>query len=339
MLERPYISIIIPVYNCAKFLRSCLESIKCQTVNFEVILIDDGSTDSSIFICDEYSQKDNRFVCVHTKNHGPAYARNVGLSKAKGEWVTFIDSDDYIEQGYLEIPLHYPDSDLIFASFRDVYSDGSSKANQWGDTSEYFSDAADIQMLKLQCFDIYSRKPYRKLGYTCGKFLKNNILIKNNIIFPDGLYYYEDATFAYRYFNYINNIAFVGPEEPRYCYRENETSISNNFNIKLFERKIESLTFVHSTIYNQKEASSFFRFYLDQLSFLSKAIYGLQICVLSKWNMIEALYKLSPIIKMINSQERHNIMQEIFPSWVHPSQRKSYMLIKSRLIFLLALKK
>ena len=97
------ISIIIPVYNAENYLSQCLNSIMVQTyVDYEVLLVDDGSTDHSGEICDGYSQKDNRFKYEHIENHGAAYARNVALNKAKGEYFTFVDSDDYIEPEYLE---------------------------------------------------------------------------------------------------------------------------------------------------------------------------------------------------------------------------------------------
>ena len=95
------ISIIVPVYNTGKYLHRCIESILAQTYNdFELILIDDGSTDNSGKICDEYAKTDDRIVVLHQENKGQAVARNVGLDyvfeKDKSEWITFIDSDDWI---------------------------------------------------------------------------------------------------------------------------------------------------------------------------------------------------------------------------------------------------
>lgn len=331
---RPYISVIIPVYNCEPFLRECLDSISRQKVDFEVILIDDGSTDSSLHICEEYARNDKRFVSIHIENQGPAHARNVGLSKAKGEWVTFVDSDDYIEEGYLEIPKHHPDSDLIYASFRNCYSDGRSKANQWGEEPEYIFDRDEIQKLRLQCFDIYSRKPYRKLGYTCGKFLKNDILSKHNIIFPDGLFYYEDASFTYIYFNHISNVSFVGREESRYCYLDNDSSISNISNEESINRKIKSLQYVDTNFFNQEYEDSFFRFYLDQFFFIFRNISSLNISVCAKWRLIKKIYELPPIKRMLKSQKMYYSAK--YTNWAHPSQRKSLFLVKSRLLYLLA---
>ena len=98
------ISIIVPVYNVEAYLPYCLDSISKQTYsNFEAIMVDDGSTDSSGAICEEYSKKDNRFVTIHQENQWLSGARNTGLSAAKGDFFCFVDSDDYIHPYYLEI--------------------------------------------------------------------------------------------------------------------------------------------------------------------------------------------------------------------------------------------
>ena len=97
------LSVIVPVYNAEKTLRQCVDSILGQDYrNFELLLIDDGSKDSSPEICDDYSQKDNRVKVFHKPNGGVSSARNQGISKAKGEWLTFIDADDYITDGYFD---------------------------------------------------------------------------------------------------------------------------------------------------------------------------------------------------------------------------------------------
>lgn len=99
----PAISIMVPVYNAEKTLRQCVDSILGQdNRSLELLLIDDGSKDGSPEICDEYSQKDNRVKIFHKPNGGVSSARNLGISKARGEWLTFIDADDYITDGYFD---------------------------------------------------------------------------------------------------------------------------------------------------------------------------------------------------------------------------------------------
>lgn len=101
--KRPLISVLIPVYNTEPFLRDCLNSVINQTyTNFEVILVDDGSTDQSGAICDEFALKDNRFKVIHQENQGVAIARIVGFDNCQGELISFIDSDDYVSPDFLE---------------------------------------------------------------------------------------------------------------------------------------------------------------------------------------------------------------------------------------------
>ena len=115
MNQNPLISIIIPVYNVEDYIRPCLDSILAQTyTNFEAILVDDGSKDGSGRICDEYAEKDSRFIVVHKENGGVSSARNKGLEIAKGEWVLFCDSDDTLYPYSLIILIKHIDKDIEF---------------------------------------------------------------------------------------------------------------------------------------------------------------------------------------------------------------------------------
>lgn len=97
------VSIIVPIYQAEKFIGKCIDSILDQTYSdFELILVDDGSVDASYGICKSYAKRDNRLVLLHTENYGSAHARNVGLRCAKGEYISFVDADDYLERDFLE---------------------------------------------------------------------------------------------------------------------------------------------------------------------------------------------------------------------------------------------
>lgn len=116
-MNNPKISVIVPVYNVEQYLPRCIDSILAQTfTDFEILLINDGSTDNSGKICDEYAQKDNRIRVFHKKNGGVSSARNVGLDNAKGEWLAFIDADDWIDVNYLIIE-NYNNADVIEKSY------------------------------------------------------------------------------------------------------------------------------------------------------------------------------------------------------------------------------
>lgn len=101
-MSYPLISVIIPVYNSGSTIRKCLESLNCQTyTNYEILIVDDGSTDNSLDICKEVCHHSNNVHIFHKENGGSASARNLGLEKAKGEWITFVDSDDWVYPDYL----------------------------------------------------------------------------------------------------------------------------------------------------------------------------------------------------------------------------------------------
>ncbi|MBQ4573418.1 MAG: glycosyltransferase family 2 protein [Clostridia bacterium] len=112
-MSTPCISVIVPVYNAEKYLRECIESILNQTFrDLELILVDDGSPDNCCKICDEYAEKDNRVIVFHQENRGVSAARNLGIDNAQGEYITFVDSDDYIMPYALELLYH----DSIFSN-------------------------------------------------------------------------------------------------------------------------------------------------------------------------------------------------------------------------------
>lgn len=120
-MSNPKISVIIPVYNAEATLRRCVDSVLSQTfTDFECLLINDGSKDKSGEICDEYAARDSRIGVFHKENGGVSSARNVGLDNATGEWIAFVDSDDWAGEKYLESFSEYLDADLIISGFQSV---------------------------------------------------------------------------------------------------------------------------------------------------------------------------------------------------------------------------
>lgn len=120
----PKISVIIPVYNAENYVGRCIESVQAQTYeDWQLILVDDGSTDNSLAICQKYAEKDKRIGVKHQENAGPGIARNVGINEAFGQYVVFIDSDDYIEKEYFQL-LSEHDEDVVFINVRNVDEEG-----------------------------------------------------------------------------------------------------------------------------------------------------------------------------------------------------------------------
>lgn len=116
------ISVIIPVYNTERYIKRCLDSLLSQNQkDFELILVDDGSTDQSGTICDEYASRDSRIKVFHKNNGGVSSARNVGLDNVSGDWIAFVDADDYVDEDYLTIPKMYESCDVVQKGYRRVY--------------------------------------------------------------------------------------------------------------------------------------------------------------------------------------------------------------------------
>ena len=124
----PLISIIVPVYNVESYLKRCIESILNQTFrDFELILVNDGSTDNSEIICKEYALKDERIKYFYQRNKGVSEARNKGIDNSSGEYIQFIDSDDYVDENFLEIVVNRfkrDNSDIVFIGFYNEYNNG-----------------------------------------------------------------------------------------------------------------------------------------------------------------------------------------------------------------------
>lgn len=194
-MEKALISVIIPVYNVEKYLRECVESVLNQTyLNYEIILVDDGSTDSSGKICDEYSENE-KVTVVHQKNAGLSAARNRGFDASRGEYVYYLDSDDYILPQTLSTLYSEAtnnNSDVVF--FDAVsFADGDFKVNQNYIRKTVYEKCSGPEMLqKLQGEDEYhSAVPLL--------FIRKSLIVDNNLRFVDGIFY-EDMVYTYQIF-------------------------------------------------------------------------------------------------------------------------------------------
>ena len=130
MKYMPEISIIIPIYNTEKYLVRCLDSIKAQNfTDWECILVNDGSTDNSEALCERYADEDSRFRLINKINGGVSSARNAGLDVAKGTWIAFVDSDDYVDPDYLTIPENLQNCDIVQKSYDKLKKKGQTKCH------------------------------------------------------------------------------------------------------------------------------------------------------------------------------------------------------------------
>lgn len=212
------ISIIIPVYNVEKYLRECIDSVLAQTYKeLEIILVDDGSKDNSGAICDEYAKLDKRIKVIHQKNRGLSGARTAGQEIARGKFITFIDSDDWVREDMMEVLYHdikYYDADISCIAFEMVYDDGTSVKG----TSVTETQILDrVKALECYLFDGY-------IGpCICGKLWKKDLW--NGIRCPEGKLF-EDQYTTYKLLDKANKIIF-NPES-KYYYRKHDSSIGHS---------------------------------------------------------------------------------------------------------------
>ena len=196
-MSSPLISVIVPVYNAEKTLRQCVDSILCQDYrDFELLLVDDGSKDSSPAICDEYASKDNRVKAFHKENAGVSAARNKGLENASGEWITFIDSDDYISADYFH-SVEFCNQQLLITGFRDEI--GGTVYENVKLLSAIYNSAEDVA--NFICKQISSTMVLRG---PWGKFYRREII--RNQVFNTDMKLGEDTCFVFDYLAKIRTL-------------------------------------------------------------------------------------------------------------------------------------
>lgn len=193
-MDNKIVSIIIPVYNSEKALRRCLDSILSQTMtDYECLLIDDGSTDSSGRICDEYAAKDERFRVFHKENGGVSSARNVGLDNAKGDWITFVDSDDSVERSFLESLYNFGSGSLKICNFT-------------GDGHKDYSEDCS----KVETSSVITRLLNDNLVWApWGKLFASTIINEHNLRFDIKLRLGEDTVFCWEYLSYCPDVTVL----------------------------------------------------------------------------------------------------------------------------------
>lgn len=202
------ISIIIPVYNIKDYLQRCLDSVLVQTIqDFQCILIDDGSTDGSDVICNEYASNDSRFTVVHSQNGGPGVARNVGLNLVNSPLVTFIDSDDYVDEYYLENFLKYNEQDHSIQVIQGYHCIGYEAEDQdtlYKGTSYIYNEVvADRQSAYLEENNILNN-----CAVWC-KVFSMEIIRNFHIRFDERLFCGEDGIFWHQYLCHVNKLIFI----------------------------------------------------------------------------------------------------------------------------------
>lgn len=258
----PQISIIVPVYKVENYIVRCLDSILNQTFkDWECILVDDGSPDNAGFICDRYAIKNDRFKVLHVKNGGVSKARNIGMDHANGKFITFIDSDDYIDAFFIEALYepckHDREIDFVHSGCVNYYENGQITPNQ---KYENF-----VGYDKIKIFKEFRGLVFSKL------FCLEKIRV-HNVRFDEKMKYAEDMVFTIDYLIHSNKYALI--DNIGYFYVQRSDSVMNSSKIIDYEMDVHSFShryesvmkyikmynipFEHCTLRYQQTAESLF---------------------------------------------------------------------------------
>lgn len=219
------LSIVVPVYNSEKYLEKCLTSIQNQDLtDWECILIDDGSTDRSGAICDYFSVKDNRFKVIHKYNEGPGQARNLGIFLSKGDWLGFVDSDDWIDSNRFSFVINYAEKnnlDYVQCSFK-IWKDNQHQSN-WVYEPGIYSIQDKVQLSDAK----------HDIGHAPNKLYRTRIIKENNIKF-EHCKLAEDLFFNVRYYLVVGKLAVL--DWSGYNYRRDSTETLSRKYLSTCER-------------------------------------------------------------------------------------------------------
>lgn len=229
-MKYPKVSIILPIYNVEKYLDRCMESLFNQTLeDIEIIMVDDGSPDNCPQMCDEYAKKDNRVKVVHKKNAGLGYARNSGLEVAKGEYIAFVDSDDYVGLNMYKTLYDRAEADkcdAVFCGFRTEV-----RQNKWVYSDEVDADklwrGKDVQLFMLDMIasgaGVKAERLYQMSVWH--SIYKRSIIEDNHLRFvSEREVASEDIPFQIDYLSKANTVAYI--KETFYSYCLNGTSLT-----------------------------------------------------------------------------------------------------------------
>lgn len=228
MENEQLVSIVVPVYCAEKYLKLTLDSILKQTYkNFELLLVDDGSTDGSGDICDSYSTEDSRIRVFHNPNSGASRARNFGVAQAKGTYLVFVDADDLLESDFLSTMIQEftePEIDLVLCGFERFYHD------DLNDKIEYplGKKAKEILTSNRELCKLFTVPKTSLSGVSVwGKVYKLDIIRQNQVTFPENISYEEDCCFNLQYYRHARKAVTI--QKCMYHYRQQIESLSKTY--------------------------------------------------------------------------------------------------------------
>ncbi len=240
------ISVIVPIYNVEKYLRQCLDSVLSQTYkNIEVIMVDDGSPDGCGIICDEYASRYANFKVIHKENAGLGMARNTGLEHVTGEYVMFLDSDDYIDKNLIEIlykNIYEKKVDVCKCGFRRINDDGLTSSERKYDDEFFPGIRAKTEFLPRLIGSAPNKKDSFEMSVWASLYKVEHIK-NHNICFPsERELHAEDMVFNIEYMQYAKGVCVIS--DIGYNYRINMISLTTIYHPEMFEKCIKFYNYV-----------------------------------------------------------------------------------------------
>ena len=341
-MTQPKVSIVVPVYNTEKYLRRCMDSIMNQTLkDIEIIIVDDGSKKECAVLCDEISKTDSRIKVVHKKNGGLGFARNTGLEAATGEYIGFVDSDDYIEplmcETLYDAAKKY-NADLAISGICFVggnmfsESDDLVKKPCFKETEIFNADT--LKTLLLGVIGALPNEPDdSRYGVSvCKNIFSNSLIKEKNITFlSEREILSEDTLFMVDFIK--NSSCAVGVTGAYYCYCRNDDSLSKSYNSTRFERSIVFLNELEKQIVNTVPKEEY-KIYLDRLIQGFGRILCSQEIVHAKQERIKYSV-LRKRLKEICTNEKIEGVLKIYPWYKLPVKQAAFAFAMKYKLFLL----
>lgn len=316
----PKVSVIIPCYGVEKYLDRCINTIVNQTLkDIEIILVDDGSPDRVPAMCDEWASKDSRIKVIHKKNEGLGYARNSGLKIAKGEYVAFVDSDDYVDVRMYETlysATEYGLYDAVYGGLRQETKEGGFK---------YFHDYSQIRTfhsnemprLALSFVDKTELNENERLFMSVWHSIYKMKVIRDNgiLFFSERQILSEDMPFQIQFLQHSTNIKFIPDYLYTYCL--NESSLTHNIRYEKIEAAIRLRELLIGLLNNESDGQNYVdkEFYIRVRNLISRMVRG-------------KVYPYLELIRILRRMSCNNVWKQINYDYVNTNSLKFIIPLK-----------
>lgn len=340
MKEQPQASIIVPVYNVENYIERCLNSLVNQTFkDIEIITINDGSTDKSLELLNKYAKEDIRISVIDLGDEGVSYCRNLGIEKANGKYIMFVDSDDWIDSSMVEVMYKKAEEnklDLVMCSYIREFKDHS-KEKIFNLPQEIIYKDNEVKNELLRKLvgpikeELSNPEMLDALGTVWGKLYRADILKENKIKFVDlkEIGSAEDTLFNIFTFNYLKKVMFLN--KPMYHYwRDNPKSVTSQYNPKLKEQRKVFFKYISDFI----KENNFEQVFEEALNNrICTSVLGLGLIECSKNNKISRINKIKNIKIIINEEYIRNAYKNLELKYFSIHWRIFYFFIKNKMSF------